>query len=164
MFLFKYLRSDHGGIIFLKKNNFYHWSEILFFTYLPELDWIIRIMRYSNSWDRIVLFVFGIRSICDFRIIFEYPNSCHRIPNSSRIFYKQDMCRKHSKKSSCRYENKGSNFSHLIWSRNSHTKFLGGYYSILSIRYSNSWDWIVLFNIRYWWALLKKIIMRSKSH
>ena len=70
----------------------------------PELQRIIRIIRYSNSWDRIVLFVFGIRSICDFRIIFEYPNSCHRIPNSSRIFYKQDMCRKHSIKPSCRYK------------------------------------------------------------
>ena len=82
---------------------------------LPELQRIIRIIRYSNSWDRIVLFVFGIRSICDFRIIFEYPNSCHRIPNSSRIFYKQDMCRKHSKKPSCKYENKGSKCPHLIF-------------------------------------------------
>ena len=53
-------------------------------------------------------------------------NSCHRIPNSSRIFYKQDMCRKHSKNPSCRYENKGSNFPHLIWSQNSHIKFFGG--------------------------------------
>ena len=94
--------------------------------YDAELDRIIRIIRYSNSWDRIVLFVFGIRSICDFRIIFEYPNSCHRILNSSRIFYKKDMCRKHSKNLSCRYENKGSNFPHLIWSQNSHIKFLGG--------------------------------------
>ena len=90
------------------------------------MDRIIRIIRYSNSWDRIVLFVFGIRSICDFRIIFEYPNSCHRILNSSRIFYKKDMCRKHSKNLSCRYENKGSNFPHLIWSQNSHIKFFGG--------------------------------------
>ena len=94
--------------------------------YQPELDRIIRIIRYSNSWDRIVLFVFGIRSICEFRIIFEYPNSCHRILNSSRIFYKKDMCRKHSKNLSCRYENKGSNFPHLIWSQNSHIKFFGG--------------------------------------
>ena len=92
----------------------------------PELQWIIQIIWYSNSWDRIVLFVFGIRSICDFRIIFEYPNSCHRILNSSRIFYKKDMCRKHSKNLSCRYENKGSNFPHLIWSQNSHIKFFGG--------------------------------------
>ena len=91
-----------------------------------ELQRIIRIIRYSNSWDQIVLFVFGIRSICDFRIIFEYPNSCHQILNSSRIFYKKDMCRKHSKNLSCRYENKGSNFPHLIWSQNSHVKFLGG--------------------------------------
>ena len=70
-----------------------------------------------------------IRSICDFQIIFEYPNTCHRIPNSSRIFYKQDMCRKHSKEPSCRYENKGSNFPHLIWSLNldiSIKKILGG--------------------------------------
>ena len=91
-----------------------------------ELDRIIRIIRYSNSWDRIVLFVFGIQSICDFRIIFECPNSCHLILNSSRFFYKQDMCRKHSIKPSCRYENKGSNFPHLIWSQNSHIKFFGG--------------------------------------
>ena len=46
-----------------------------------ELDRIIRIIRYSNSWDRIVLFVFSIQSICNFRIIFKYPNSCHQIPN-----------------------------------------------------------------------------------
>ena len=46
-----------------------------------ELQRIIWIIRYSNSWDRIVLFVFGIRSICNFRIVFEYPNSCYRIPN-----------------------------------------------------------------------------------
>ena len=36
------------------------------------------------------------------------------------------MCRKHSKNLSCRYENKGSNFPHLIWSQNSHIKFFGG--------------------------------------
>ena len=36
------------------------------------------------------------------------------------------MCRKHSKNLSCRYENKGSNFPHLIWLQNSHIKFLGG--------------------------------------
>ena len=92
-----------------------------------ELQRIIRIIRYSNSWDRIVLFVFGIRSICDFQIIFKYLNSCHRIPNSSNNFYKQDMYREPCKKTSCRYENKGSNFPHLIWSQISHIKFfLGG--------------------------------------
>ena len=126
-----------------------------------ELQRIIRIIRYSNSWDRIVLFVFGIRSICDFRIIFEYPNSCHRILNSSRIFYKKDMCRKRSKNLSCRYENKGSNFPHLIWSQNSHIKFFGGYYSILSIWYSNSWDRIVLFDIRYSFIFKNRIIRYS---
>ena len=66
----------------------------------PELQRIIRIIRYSNSWDRIVLFVFGIRSICNFRIVFEYPNSCYRIPNSYRLFIKQNVYQKYRKKAS----------------------------------------------------------------
>ena len=120
----------------IKLNSSPFWIKIfnLYVYYVSELDRIIRIIRYSNSWDRIVLFVFGIRSICDFRIIFEYPNSCHRIPNIFRIFSKQDMCRKHSKKSSCRYENKGSNFPHLIWSQISHIKFFGGL--LIDFKYS----------------------------
>ena len=102
--------------------------------FVTELDQIIWIIRYLNSWERIALFIFGIWSICDFQIIFEYSNSCHQIPNISRIFYKQDMCRKHSKNPSCRYENKGSNFPHLIWSQFSHIKFFGGL--LFDLKYS----------------------------
>ena len=63
-----------------------------------ELQQIIRIIRYSNNWDQIVLFIFGIWSICNFRIIFEYPNSCYRIPNSYRLFIKQNVYKKYRKK------------------------------------------------------------------
>ena len=35
-------------------------------------DQIIRIIWYLNSLDQILLFVFAMRSICDFRIIYEY--------------------------------------------------------------------------------------------
>jgi len=59
-------------------------SEASIMELEAELDQIIRIIRYSNSRERIVLFIFGIRSICDFRIIFKYLNSCHQISNSSR--------------------------------------------------------------------------------
>ena len=77
------------------------WSDIFRAgptTTAAELQRIIRIIRYLNSWDRIVLFVFGIRSICNFRIVFEYPNSCYRIPNSYRLFIKQNVYQKYRKK------------------------------------------------------------------
>ena len=48
----------------------------------PELQWIIWINWYSISWDQIVLFVFGIWSICNLQMIFKYPNSCYQIPNT----------------------------------------------------------------------------------
>ena len=64
-------------------------------TLFPKLDQII---RYLNSWDQIVLFVFGIKSICDFRKVFEYPNSYHQIPNSSIIF-KSKICLENTGKS-----------------------------------------------------------------
>ena len=67
---------------------------------MAELQRIIRIIWYSNSWDQIVLFIFGIRSICNFRIVFEYPNSCYRIPNSYRLFIKQNVYQKYRKKAS----------------------------------------------------------------
>ena len=54
---------------------------------------IHQIIRYSNSWDQIVLFVFCIWSISDLQIIFKYLNSCHLILNSSRSFRKQGMYR-----------------------------------------------------------------------
>ena len=66
--------------------------------FLPELQRIIWIIRYSKSWDQIGLVVFGIQSICNFKIIFEYPNSCHQILNSYWIFIQQDLYRKYRKK------------------------------------------------------------------
>ena len=59
-----------------------------------ELQRIIQIIWYSNSWDQIILFVFGIQSICNFRIVFEYPNSCYQITNSYRLFIKQNVYQK----------------------------------------------------------------------
>ena len=73
--------------------------------------------------------VFCLQSLTELFCVFKYlwPNSTIRIwhlwfaifeyqkPNSSWIFFK----------ARCRYENKGSNFPHLIWSLNLHTKFLG---------------------------------------
>ena len=88
--------APEKSLIFVKP---FIWDQKSY-GWFAELQRIIRIIRYSNSWDRIVLFVFGIRSICNFRIVFEYPNSCYQIPNSYRLFIKQNVYQKSRKKGS----------------------------------------------------------------
>ena len=73
---------------------FWYWILSQFSWWFKGLSHPIhQIIRYSNSWDQIVLFVFCIWSISDLQIIFKYLNSCHLILNSSRSFRKQGMYR-----------------------------------------------------------------------
>ena len=125
--------------------------------WFAELQRIIRIIRYSNSWDRIVLFVFGIRSICNFRIVFEYPNSCYRIPNSYKLFLKQKVYQKYRKKLHIATKTKNQIFLFSCClkfnllkniSDNEHQLILSIHYSVFSI--PNSWVQIVLFIFGFW--------------
>ena len=107
----------------------------------PELQRIIRIIRYSNSSDQIVLFVFGIRSICNFRIVFEYPNSCYQIPNSYRLFIKLNVYQKYRKKLHKAKNTKNQIFlfvSNLTYGKNisdnEHQLIFSIHYSVFGIR------------------------------
>ena len=70
-----------------------------------------------SVFDQIVLFVFGIRSIYNFWIIYEYLNSYHRIPNSFGIFIKQKIYKKFSKNLQFSYKNKETKFLYFILSQ-----------------------------------------------